>query len=70
MMDLEMNQMSLPSRIRALAVWGWALILPETPHNTESLWVGGEETFCFLKPEYQSGDKPLTSGVTGIRRHH
>ena len=32
----------------------------ETPHNTESLRVSGEETFVALKPESQRGDLHCT----------
>ena len=42
--------------IRAAVFWDRACYLSVTksPHNTKSLWVGGEETFFVLEPQYQS----------------
>ena len=37
-------------RILALVVWGRVryFSVTEAPYNIESLWVSGEETFCFF----------------------
>ena len=39
-----------------LAAWGRASSL-SAPHNAESLQMSGEETFCFIKVEYQRGSR-------------
>ena len=54
----EMNEITLPSRHRIRSsVWRRAryLLVTKAPSNTESLQMGGEETFESLKPECQSG---------------
>ena len=67
--DGEINEMQFPPdtkfEIRALAGGGRAryLSITETPHNIKSLWVSGEETFCFLgtwRPEWGSNPRSLT----------
>ena len=54
--DGEMIAMTLAPpdtgfEIRTPAVWGQVryLSVTEVPHNIESLWVSGEETFCFFE---------------------
>ena len=57
--------MTLPSRLRALAVRGRAryLSVTEALYNIESLRVSGEETFCFFetrRPEWGSNPRSPT----------
>ena len=56
-----MNEMTLPSRHRNKKFESWRseaeLSVTEATHNTESLRVGGEETYVFLKLECQSGGR-------------
>ena len=57
-------------RNSSVAVWNWVrnLSVTETSHNTESLRVAEEETFCFLKAT--ADDEPASSDETGIVRNH
>ena len=49
--DVEMTEMTLPSRHRIRKAWCRAryLSVTEVPHNIESLRVHEEETFCFFE---------------------